>query len=69
VDGPEDIVEYHEYHYQKVNYHTIKGTYSEVLDQIKEISNKFQIFDFIVHTDQKDLTKIFKLIKDLSNEE
>jgi len=69
VDGPEDVVEYHEYHYQKVNYHTIRGTYSEVLNQIKEISNKFQIFDFIVHTDQKDLTKIFQLIKDLSKEE
>jgi alkanesulfonate monooxygenase SsuD/methylene tetrahydromethanopterin reductase-like flavin-dependent oxidoreductase (luciferase family) len=69
IDSPEDRVEYYEYNYQKVNHHTIRGTYPEVLSQIKEISNKFQIFDFIVHTDQKDLTKIFQLIKDLSKEE
>jgi hypothetical protein len=69
LDGPEDEVRYNEYFYQKKNYHNIKGTYQEVLDQIRAISDKFKIYDFIVHTDQTDLTKIFQLMKELSGQE
>jgi len=68
LENADDEVKYNEYFYQKKNHHSIKGTYQEVLDQIKSISDKFKIYDFIVHTDQTDLTKIFELIKDLSAE-
>jgi alkanesulfonate monooxygenase SsuD/methylene tetrahydromethanopterin reductase-like flavin-dependent oxidoreductase (luciferase family) len=68
LDGPEDEVKYNEYFYQKKNHHTIKGTYQEVLDQIRKISDKFKIYDFIVHTDQTDLDNIFKLMKELSSQ-
>jgi alkanesulfonate monooxygenase SsuD/methylene tetrahydromethanopterin reductase-like flavin-dependent oxidoreductase (luciferase family) len=68
LDSPEAEVRYNEYFYQKKNHHTIKGTYQEVLDQINAISDKFKIYDFIVHTDQTDLDNIFKLMKDLSSQ-
>lgn len=69
LENPEDKVKYNEYFYQKKNHHTIKGTYQEVLDQIRAISDEFKIYDFIVHTDQTDLTNIFKLMKELSNQD
>lgn len=60
-------VEYHDYEFAKHEKHPIKGTYDEVVQQIKNIANKFGINEFLVHTDQKDLTKIWKLIEELSN--
>jgi alkanesulfonate monooxygenase SsuD/methylene tetrahydromethanopterin reductase-like flavin-dependent oxidoreductase (luciferase family) len=68
IDNPEDIdnVEYHDYRYSKNNHHSIKGTHAEVVSQIRKISEDFGVKEFIVHTDQKDLSKIFKVIKELS---
>lgn len=67
VDNPESMhkVEYYDYKYSKNNHHPISGTYEEVLAKIKQISEEFGINEFIVHTDQKDLTGIFRLINEL----
>ena len=69
LDEGQDInsVEYHEYAFTKHEKHPIKGTHEEVVKQIKSIAEEFNIDEFLVHTDQKDLTKIWKLIEELSN--
>ena len=68
IDNPEDAdkVEYHDYRYSKNNHHSIKGTHEEVIAQIRRISEEFEVNEFIVHTDQKDLSRIFKVIRELS---
>ena len=67
IDNPEDAdkVEYHDYRYSKNNHHSIKGTHEEVIAQIRRISEEFEVNEFIVHTDQKDLSRIFKVIREL----
>jgi hypothetical protein len=45
------------------NEHVIKGTVDSVINQLNEISNKYNINDFIVVTNQKNLTNIFKVIE------
>jgi alkanesulfonate monooxygenase SsuD/methylene tetrahydromethanopterin reductase-like flavin-dependent oxidoreductase (luciferase family) len=47
-------------------HHAIRGTYKQVKNQLIDISNKYGIEDFLVHTDQADISKILKLVKDLS---
>jgi len=68
LDEGQDMhsVEYNEYAYTKHEKHPIRGTYDEVLNQIRDIANKFKIEEFLVHTDQKDISKILRLIQDLS---
>jgi alkanesulfonate monooxygenase SsuD/methylene tetrahydromethanopterin reductase-like flavin-dependent oxidoreductase (luciferase family) len=61
-----DTVEYNQYQYTIKPNHTIKGTHEEVINQIKQISKDFNIDDFIIVTDQKDLSGIFSVIKELT---
>jgi len=46
--------------------HLIKGSMEEVISQIKKISEEFGIYDFMIHTDQKDISQILQLVKIMS---
>jgi hypothetical protein len=71
IDNLDDIdkVEYYHYAYEKKSHHQIKGTYEEVVAKIKQISEEHKIYDFIVHTDQKNLEPMFKMMKELSSQD
>ena len=68
LENPNNVsnVEYSEYTYTKNKKHPMSGTYDEVVNQIKEIAEKFNINDFIIHTDQKDISQIMRLVDELS---
>lgn len=60
-------IEYYDYQYIKdTSHYSIKGNYQEVVNTINDISKKFNINDFLIHTDQKDLTQLLKLAKEFS---
>lgn len=61
----ESSVEYEDYKFTKKN-HSFVGTYEEVVLHLKNISDYHNINDFIVHTDQKDISKLLKLIKEMT---
>lgn len=46
--------------------HPINGTYDEVKEQLIGMSKQYGITEFLVHTDQKDISKILRLVKELS---
>ena len=62
----EDDVEYNEYKFVKKNQHHIKGTYEQVKQEIKELATGNNINDFMIHTDQKNINQLLRLVKDLS---
>lgn len=62
----EEDVRYQEYPFKLPPKHLIKGTHDEVVAQLREKSDKFGVNDFIVITDQLDLTRIYKVIKELT---
>jgi hypothetical protein len=62
----ESDVEYHDYEFTKKPQHPFKGTYEEVKSMFIEMSNGFNINDFMIHTDQKNIDQILRLIRDLS---
>ncbi len=62
---PSDV-KYYDYEYTLEPNHTIKGTHSQVVQQIKDISKKFNVNDFMILTDQRDLSGIFGVIKELT---
>lgn len=66
IDNPEDIdnVQYHKNAEPRKQNHSIKGTYDEVVFKIKEISEKYGIYDFMIHTDQEDISRLLKLAKE-----
>lgn len=47
--------------------HPIRGTYDQVKMQIIELSEKYGINDFMLHTDQKDISNMLRLAKELSD--
>jgi len=49
--------------------HHVKGTIEEVKKQIRKISSEYGIYDFMIHTDQEDISKLLKLVKDFNQEE
>jgi alkanesulfonate monooxygenase SsuD/methylene tetrahydromethanopterin reductase-like flavin-dependent oxidoreductase (luciferase family) len=61
-----DTVEYNDYQYTMRPDHTIRGTHDQVIGQIKKISEEFGIDDFMIVTDQKDLSGIFGIIAELT---
>lgn len=69
VDSADKLnsVEYNEYTYTKNKKHPLKGTYEEVRAELIRMADQYNIKDFIIHTDQKDISQILKLIEDLSN--
>jgi alkanesulfonate monooxygenase SsuD/methylene tetrahydromethanopterin reductase-like flavin-dependent oxidoreductase (luciferase family) len=65
-DGQDiESVEYVEHNEPFKPDHKIRGTKDEVVNQIKNISNKYGIHDFMIVTYQKDLSGIFEVIQDL----
>jgi hypothetical protein len=62
----EEDVKYQDYKFKLPPKHPIKGTHDEVVAQLREKSNKFGVNDFMVITDQLDLTRIYKVIKELT---
>jgi hypothetical protein len=66
IEKPEDVhnVIYDENAPPRKQFHHITGTYNEVVSAIKSIAEKFNIYDFMIHTDQKDISKLLKLVKE-----
>jgi hypothetical protein len=46
--------------------HQVKGKMRKVVTEIKEISEKFNVYDFMIHTDQKDISQLLKLVKNFN---
>jgi len=61
-------VEYHGYEFTKKPSHPFSGTLVEMKEIIKNLSYDYNINDFMIHTDQKDVSQIFRLIKDMTTE-
>ena len=49
-------------------HHHVKGTMDEVKQQIRELSSKFGIYDFMIHTDQEDISQLLKLVKEFNGD-
>jgi hypothetical protein len=47
-------------------HHHVKGTMDEVVQKIRELSNEFEIYDFMIHTDQEDISQLLKLVKEFN---
>jgi hypothetical protein len=45
--------------------HWPKGNYQEVLQTVKSITSEFSVNDIMIHTDQKDISQIVRLVKEL----
>lgn len=69
-DSPEPEYLYHSFDIErgkgnidsKKYIHDITGTTEEVIDWINTISKKYGVTDFLIHTDQKDISKILNLV-------
>jgi alkanesulfonate monooxygenase SsuD/methylene tetrahydromethanopterin reductase-like flavin-dependent oxidoreductase (luciferase family) len=46
--------------------HEINGTYEEVKQQIINLALEHNTNEFLIHTDQKDISKLLKLVKELT---
>jgi hypothetical protein len=49
--------------------HHVKGTIEEVKKQIKKMSSEYGVYNFMIHTDQKDISQLLKLVKDFNQTE
>jgi alkanesulfonate monooxygenase SsuD/methylene tetrahydromethanopterin reductase-like flavin-dependent oxidoreductase (luciferase family) len=54
---------------ERRQHHHVKGTMEEVKKQIKELSDKFGVYDFMIHTDQEDISQLLKLVKEFNGKE
>lgn len=50
-------------------HHHVKGSMMDVVRQIRDISNRFGVYDFMIHTDQADISKLLKLVKEFDKME
>ncbi len=50
-------------------HHHVKGSMMDVVKQIREISDRFGVYDFMIHTDQEDISKLLKLVKEFDKME
>lgn len=48
-------------------HHHVKGSMHDVVRQIRQLSQQFGIYDFMIHTDQEDISKLLELVKDFNN--
>lgn len=48
-------------------HHHVKGTLFDVVRQIRELSEKFGIYDFMIHTDQENIDPLLSLVKDFES--
>jgi hypothetical protein len=63
----ESTIEYHDYKFTNKPDHPFKGTYEEVKKMFTDMSEQHNIEHFMIHTDQKDVTQILRLVKELSS--
>jgi len=49
--------------------HHVKGTLEQVKSQIRKISSNYGVYDFMIHTDQEDISQLLKLVKEFNGEE
>jgi hypothetical protein len=70
INNPDDEtnVKYDENAPVRRQHHHVKGTMEEVKKQIRELSTKFGVYDFMIHTDQKDISQLLKLVKEFNGE-
>jgi hypothetical protein len=50
-------------------HHHVKGSMVDVIRQIRDISDRFDVYDFMIHTDQEDISKLLTLVKDFDKME
>jgi hypothetical protein len=69
INNPDDEhnVRYDKNAPQRRQHHHVKGSMLEVVRQIKDLSNRFGIYDFMIHTDQEDISKLLQLVKDFNS--
>ena len=48
-------------------HHHVKGPIMDVVRQIRQISQQFGVYDFMIHTDQEDISKLLELVKDFND--
>lgn len=63
----EEDVQYIQYKFTKQPDHSIKGTHDEVVAQIKEKVRQTGVNNFMILTDQVDLTKIYKVVQEFTS--
>lgn len=48
-------------------HHHVKGSMVDVIRQIRKLSEQFEIYDFMIHTDQEDISQLLQLVKDFNS--
>jgi hypothetical protein len=48
-------------------HHLIKGSMIDVVAQIRNLSKQFGIYDFMIHTDQEDISGLLELVKNFND--
>lgn len=48
-------------------HHHVKGSMHDVVKQIRQLSQQFGVYDFMIHTDQEDISQLLKLVKDFDD--
>jgi hypothetical protein len=48
-------------------HHHVKGSMHDVVRQIRQLSQRFGVYDFMIHTDQEDISRLLELVKDFNN--
>ena len=48
-------------------HHLVKGSLIDVVAQIRNLSEKFGIYDFMIHTDQEDISKLLDMVKNFND--
>jgi hypothetical protein len=51
----------------RTQHHHVKGSMIDVVRQIRELSKRFEIYDFMIHTDQEDISQLLKLVKEFES--
>lgn len=69
INSPEDEknVKYDKNAAPRPQHHHVKGPLIDVVRQIRELSGKYGIYDFMIHTDQEDITPLLNLVKDFDS--
>ncbi len=48
-------------------HHHVKGSLHDVVKQIRQLSEQFGVYDFMIHTDQEDISKLLDLVKNFND--
>jgi hypothetical protein len=69
INHPDDEknVKYDKNAAPRTQHHHVKGGMYDIVRQIRQISQQFGIYDFMIHTDQEDISKLLQLVKDFND--